>query len=95
MLRIHIERAPGLVTVRLEGKLIYPWVDELVRVWAELSEGPPGDRATRIDLDAISYVDDRGNTLLTVLRNAGCELHGSAPFIASVIEEVTASSPSA
>jgi ABC-type transporter Mla MlaB component len=70
-------------------------VDELIKIWAGLFEAPRKERAVRIDLDAISYVDECGKTVLAVLRNAGCELHGSAPYIASVIGEVAASSPSA
>jgi ABC-type transporter Mla MlaB component len=90
MLRIHVENASHQRTLRLEGKLVDPWVDELVKVWANLSGCPPTERTTRVDLEAVSFVDESGKSMLSVLWRAGCELHGSGPFIASVIEEITA-----
>lgn len=88
MLRIHVEDTPDQVRVRLEGKLVEPWVDELVRIWAELSGRVPGAQSCCIDLEAVSYVDECGKGMLCVLHRAGCELHGSGPFIAAVIEEI-------
>lgn len=91
MLRINVENSPRQITLRLEGKLVEPWVDELVKVWAELSGSPAGELTIQVDLEAVSYVDDCGKDMLCLLRRAGCELHGSGPFIAAVIEEIAAS----
>lgn len=90
MLRIHVEHAPRQTTIRLEGKLVEPWVDELVQVWADLSAFPRGDLAVRVDLDAVSFIDESGKSALCVLWMAGCELHGTGTFVASVIDEITA-----
>lgn len=89
MLRIHVEHSPRLTTIRLEGKLVDPWVDELVQVWADLSAFPRVDLAFRVDLDAVSFIDESGKSVLCVLWMAGCELHGAGTFISSVIEEIT------
>ena len=89
MLRIHTETTPDRVTLRLEGKLIHPWVDELVRVWMGLRPGPLAHQATCIDLSAVSFVDAQGRSTLAALRRLGCELTGRGPYISAVIEEVS------
>lgn len=92
MLRISVEASPLLTTLRLEGKLVDPWVDELVKVWSEMAGRPRGEEGIEVDLDSVSYVDDSGKDMLAILWRGGCELKGSGPFIASVIEEITANS---
>jgi len=89
LLRIHIENQHEGVTLRLEGKLIDPWVAELVRVWMDLSRGPHGGRAVKIDLESVSFVDAQGRSMLAALHRLGCELKGSGPFITAVIQEVS------
>lgn len=89
MLRIHIETAPDGMTLRLEGKLIQPWVDELVRVWAELAHRRTGAWILRIDLEAVSFVDAQGRSILGALRRLGCQLEGSGPYISAVIDEIS------
>jgi ABC-type transporter Mla MlaB component len=88
VLRIHIENEPDAVRLRLEGKLIHPWVDELFRVWMEVSPRIPGHWEVLVDLSEISFVDARGKAMLAAMRRAGCSLRGPTPFIEAVIEEV-------
>ena len=92
MLRIHTETALDGVTLRLEGKLVHPWIDELFRAWTDLDQARHGRRPVRIDLDAVSFVDARGRSMLATLQHLGCELKGSGPFISAVIEEISAGS---
>lgn len=89
MLRIHIEPGRQEVKLRLEGKLIEPWVAELVRVWMDLAQGPHAGKPVCIDLDAVSFVDARGRSMLGALWRLGIVLKGSGPFISAVIQEVT------
>lgn len=90
MLRIHTEecQGTGAVTLRLEGKLIQPWGDELVRTWIDLLERRPPVRPIRIDLDAVSFIDAYGKGVLAALQHRGCELCGSGLFIASIINSL-------
>ena len=88
VLRIHVEHEPGAVQLRLEGKLIDPWVDELLRVWMEVWPRIPGHGVMVVDLSDVSFVDARGKALLSAMRRAGCSLRGPTPFIEAVIEEV-------
>ncbi|MBI1752785.1 MAG: hypothetical protein HY014_14690 [Acidobacteria bacterium] len=88
MLRIHVENQPDAVRLRLEGKLIHPWVDELFRVWMDISPRIPGHWGVSVDLTEVSFVDARGKAMLAAMRRAGCSLLGPTPFIEAVIEEV-------
>jgi len=89
MLRIHVEETqnPDRVALRLEGKLIKPWARELGKAWLTLTGRSPWPGSIRIDLNAVSYVDEAGMAMLTSLHLAGCELVGSGPFIHAAIEE--------
>lgn len=90
MLRIHVENEPEAVRLRLEGKLIDPWVDELVNVWMDVSQRIPAHWGVIVDLAEVSFVDARGKAMLAAMRRVGCPLHGPTPFIEAVIEEVEA-----
>jgi ABC-type transporter Mla MlaB component len=89
LLRIHIEKEHDALTLRLEGKLVHSWADELIQAYINLREDSTSGQSIRIDLDAVSFVDDRGRATLANLRRLGCELTGSGPFISAVIEEIS------
>jgi ABC-type transporter Mla MlaB component len=88
VLRIHVEGTTETTTLRLEGKLIQSWSDELVDTWMKLRARVPGQSGIQIDLEAVSFIDERGRSTLHALWRAGCELHGSGPFISALIEEI-------
>lgn len=90
MLRIHVEHDNGAVKIRLEGKLIHPWVDELFLVWMDTVHGLAKGRLLLVDLNAVSFVDARGKAMLAAMCRTGGRLQGSGPFIAAVIEEINA-----
>lgn len=90
MLRIHAEDTLESTTLRLEGKLIHPWSDELVEAWMKLRARGITTTDIQIDLDAVSFVDERGRSALMALWRSGCKLHGSGPFISALIEEIQA-----
>ena len=89
MLRIHNENENQGVVLRLEGKLVDPWVAELVRVWMDLAKGPHAGKPVTIDLEAVSFVDARGRSMLRAFNRLGCQLRGSGPFISAVIQEAS------
>jgi ABC-type transporter Mla MlaB component len=91
MMRIHIEQESEVVKLRLEGKLVQPWVDELVQVWMDLTTRLPRLTPISVDLSEVSFVDARGKTLLASMLKGGCSLHGSGPFISAVIEDIRSS----
>jgi hypothetical protein len=90
MLRIHTEeiQESGVVTLRLEGRLIQPWGDELVRTWIALLERTHPVRSIRVDLNAVSFVDEYGKWILASLQHRNCQLCGSGLFITSIINSL-------
>ena len=61
--------------MRLEGSLVGPWVEEVLRVIEGLPTG-----ALTVDLAALAYADREGERLLRDLA-ARAELRGCSPFI--------------
>jgi len=88
MLRINVDNSPEEVTLRLEGKLVYPWTTELALAWGSLNNGLPDGHKTRIDIGEVSYVDDCGMILLEVLRRWDCEIFGSGVVATGILENL-------
>jgi anti-anti-sigma regulatory factor len=79
MLRItRIEPTAGKAILRLEGKLIGPWVNEL-KDYCEIvrREG----RQLSLEMAEVSFADRAGIALLRDLEGSGVELAGCPPFI--------------
>lgn len=79
MLRItRIESLKGKVILRLEGKLVGPWVDELKYCYeAERNN----KRQLLLDLADLRFADYNGLALLRVVRESGVELAGCSPLL--------------
>jgi hypothetical protein len=81
MLRITQVDAPdSALTLRLEGKLRGPWVEELLRVCTPLSASP-----LRLDLAAVTYVDGPGLDLLRALLRGGITVGACSDFVAQLL----------
>jgi hypothetical protein len=78
MLRITPLAGPP-PALKLEGKLVGPWVGELRRL-CEGADGPP-----RLDLAAVAFADDEGVRLLRELRAARAELTGLSGLVAALL----------
>jgi ABC-type transporter Mla MlaB component len=68
------------VTLKLEGKLMGPWVRELRAACADV----PG-RGVRLDLAAVSYADAAGVLLLRDLLGRGAMLAGCSGLVAELL----------
>lgn len=95
MLRIHIEGedVARVVTLRLEGRLVQPWVDELFKTWLQLAERRRQGFRIRVDLDAVSFVDENGRFLLGAMGRKGCLLRGKGPYLEGLLEEIRGTEP--
>jgi ABC-type transporter Mla MlaB component len=83
MLRItHAHSHDSIATLRLEGKLLGPWVTELARSCDELPCSP--DRL-RLDLSAVTFVDGPGVVLLRDLLDRGARLAGCSGLVAELL----------
>jgi hypothetical protein len=63
MLLITTETARFERTLRLEGRLAGPWIDELARTWGEV-HAVRGAGLIRVDLDGVTYVSPSGKSFL-------------------------------
>jgi hypothetical protein len=82
MLRITKIHDSHGTALKLEGKLIGPWADELRTACAELAAQ---NRSLHLDLTDVSYVDRAGAQLLEDLRAAGFDLSACSHFVATVL----------
>jgi len=65
-------------TLKLEGRIIGPWVGEL-RLICESMMG--NGRAMKLDLADVSFADAQGVELLTDLKSRGVKLANGSPFV--------------
>jgi len=66
------------VTLKLEGRVVGPWVGELRQVCETLlSEG----RALKLDLADVTFADADGVAVLTGFKTRGVTLKNCSPFV--------------
>lgn len=84
MLKIsRVEPVNHAVTLRLEGRLVGPWVAELRKSCEEvLAEG----QSLKLHLADVEFADPHGVTLLVELCSRGVSLTDSAPFVAEQLK---------
>jgi hypothetical protein len=80
------------VILRLEGKLIEGWVEEVAKAWERIASASGGQAI--VDLTSVSFVDSEGRRLLRRMSRAGVRFTGSGPMINALIEEIEAPLPS-
>jgi hypothetical protein len=69
-------------TIRLEGKLLRPWVDEVRTACASGTD--PAGRAS-LDLSALTFVDAAGEKLLRELIDQGIEVVACSSYVAELL----------
>ena len=83
-----MESARSLVTIRLEGKLIGPWVEECHRAWESIREDL-GSKKLRLDLRGVTFVDGSGTALLREIhRTSGAEVLADSPLTKYFAERI-------
>jgi ABC-type transporter Mla MlaB component len=86
MLRITVvESSEGAVTLRVEGRMTGPWVEEL-RAACNVHTFPD-DVQVSLELADISFADAAGIALLRELRNRGVGLIRTSPFLAEQLKD--------
>jgi outer membrane protein TolC len=84
MLRITIQESPQASTLKLEGKLVGPWVRELEQAWSAVAPG----RALIVDLADVTFIDYAAKTLLARMHDGGAKLVASSPMNRSIVDEI-------
>jgi len=90
MLRITVVESSRIaVTLRIEGRIAGPWVEEL-RTACNVHTFP-GDVELSLQLTDISFADAAGIALLRELRDRGVSLVGTTPFLTEQLKNATSS----
>jgi outer membrane protein len=87
MLRITTSDFDEKVTLKLEGKLSGPWVEEFERCW-HLTTDIYKKKALVVDLSGVTFVDPAGKKLLCSISGEGAQLMGSGLMPKSLIDEI-------
>ena len=87
MLRVTRSEAAGKVSFKLEGKLAGSWVEVMEQSWKQaVAEG--NQNPIVVDLNAITYVDERGTELLRDMHLSGVELSATTCLGKGIVEQV-------
>jgi ABC-type transporter Mla MlaB component len=90
MLRVTVvESSEIAVTLRVEGRITGPWVDELRKVCSVHTSSD--EIQLSLDLADIAFADTAGVALLKELRNRGTGLIRTTPFLAEQLKDRTSS----
>lgn len=89
MLKITTEGNAGVTNITLEGRLAGPWVKELALCWRETGAAP--NVALRINLCAVTFIDQEGKNLLAEMYRKGVEIVSTGCLNRSIVEEIVRS----
>ena len=85
MLKISIiSDSDQAIQLRLEGKLVGPWVEELQRL---SDEALSHQKAVSLDLERVSFVDSRGVALLRNLARRQVSQVNCSQFVSQQLKE--------
>jgi ABC-type transporter Mla MlaB component len=79
MLKISEPSANLATTLKLEGRLIGPWVEQLRESCENLIAQ---EKHVQLDFTDVTFADRRGVALLMDLQNRGVKLLNCSPFLA-------------
>ena len=74
------------VTLKLEGRVIGPWVAELRRICEPLLAE---NRTLKLDLAEVCYLDTEGVAVLNSFESRGVKIENCSPFVAQQIKTST------
>jgi len=84
MLRIvRLQVTPDRATLRLEGRVVGPWVDELARSCEQVLAG---GHALTLDVADVAFVEPRGARLLQDLLARGVAVAHCPAFVAEQLK---------
>lgn len=88
-MKITIQGEPYAVTLKIEGKVAGPFVQEFRRVWDELSLSLKS-RKLIVDLCGTTFLDADGRRVLAeIYRETGAEFLAASPLTKYFAEEAT------
>jgi anti-anti-sigma regulatory factor len=86
MLKITRRNEDSTPVIQVEGRLVGPWVKELEACWRSVAatESHP----VRVDLTAVSYIDDAGAELLKTMCKERVDMKVKGCFTTCLIETI-------
>jgi anti-anti-sigma regulatory factor len=87
VLRITVQEKATEVTIKLEGRIAGPWVDEVRRTWLSLAPSL-GSRQLCVDLCDVTFVDTAGENLLVDIRKSGAGFRADTAMTKFLAEEI-------
>jgi hypothetical protein len=87
MLRITADETPPVLTYRLEGRLVGPWVRVLDDCWLQ-TRGRRPQPSVRVDLTAVTTIDAAGKALLSAMYHSGAELIAGDGLSSALADEI-------
>jgi ABC-type transporter Mla MlaB component len=87
MLRIAIVNSHQPLTLKLSGRIAGVWVEELEKVWSNLSATSRA-KGTRVDLSEVIFIDAEGRTLLARMWEQGARLENAHLLTKQVVDAI-------
>ncbi len=85
MLRITTQVENERTVLRVEGKLVQPWIQELEKCWLEPR---PNGSTLVVDLRSVTVISGEGKELLGRMHQSGAKLVTSGVLMNSVLEQL-------
>jgi anti-anti-sigma regulatory factor len=73
------------VTLKIEGRLAGPWVQEVTRVWVS---NAGSERPVVIDLSSVTFIDTPGRALLTTMSQRGARFIARDCLTTNIVAEI-------
>jgi hypothetical protein len=95
MLRITVQEGESGQTIKLEGKIVGPWVEELSGAWHSLARSL-GSKELYFDLCGVAFVDARGRQLLRdIYQKTNSSFLADSPLTRYFADDAMQQSPNA
>ena len=85
MLKITTQTDATRTIFELEGRLAGAWVQELEDCWRKAANS---DRPVRVLVCAVTFIDEKGKTLLAEMYRDGAELVAEGCMNKGIVEEI-------
>jgi hypothetical protein len=87
VLRITVQQSTQEVTIKLEGRVAGPWVEELHRTWISLAPSL-GSKPVCVDLCGVTFVDVAGKHLLRSIWKNEVRFLADTQMTKHLVEEI-------
>jgi anti-anti-sigma regulatory factor len=88
MLRITVARKAELPTLKLEGELSGPWVNELEHTWSEVLKESGPRRPVTVDLSDVTFISAAGQQLLKSMLREGANLQSRSLMSQFIVSQI-------